>query len=173
MMTNFHGDPVLLDKYKEITADLKTTYMDGTYLCFAGGFGVGKTMMATGILKRASEKGYNSLYVTLNDIISATMSDEKHQARAELLSVDFLVVDEVDGRHIGSDNAASFFGRVLEDVFRIRSQNCLPTFLCTNAPNLLEAFNGIIQQALSSLMNEVETVFVLGEDYRKNLKKNG
>lgn len=171
MARNFKGDEVLMDRYQEIVADLKKTYMDGTYIIFAGSFGLGKTMTAACILKKAVEKGFSCLYITLNDILSATASDEKHEARAELLSVDFLVIDEFDGRYMATDQSASFYGRILEDVFRTRSQNCLPTFLCTNAPNPLESFSGTIQQALTSLMNEVETVSVLGTDFRSLKEK--
>src|SRR5690606_27675418 len=101
------------------------------------------------ILKRAVEKGSSGLYITLNDIISATQSQEKYSARKELLTVDFLVIDEFDSRHIPqTDKSTDFFGRVLEDTLRWRAQNMLPLFLCTNSPNPLEAFHGSIKESV-------------------------
>ena len=124
------------------------------------------TMVCANILKRVVEKGYSAVYITLPDIISVITSGDRYAARSELLSVDFLVVDEFDPRYMGTDNAADFFGRTIEDILRTRSQNCLPTFMCTNSPNLTDGFTGSIKESLSSLMNMVETVIVLGSDYR-------
>jgi DNA replication protein DnaC len=166
MNKHFQGDDILKEKYAELTADLKRTYRDGKNVCFAGSFGLGKTMVCTNILKRAVEKGFSGLYVTLLDIISAITSNERYAARSDLLSVDFLVIDEFDPRYMSTDSSSDFFGRIIDDIFRTRSQNCLPTFMCTNAPNVTESFSGVIKQSLSSLMHGVETVVVLGDDFR-------
>lgn len=167
MEKDFEGDKILYETYHALCDDLAKTHAEGKSLCFAGGFGRGKTMTCTNILKKAVQKGYSGLYVTLNDIISATMSAETYLARKELLIVDFLVVDEFDSRHIGStDKSAEFFGRTLEDVLRTRSQNALPLFLCTNSPNPVESFNGSIKESITSLWNHIETIPVLGKDFR-------
>ena len=166
MLKDFKGDNNLLIKYNELIKDIKQTYNNGPCICFAGQFGVGKTMVCTNVLKRAVEKGYSALYTTLTDIISIATSLSRYDARNELLSVDFLVIDEFDPRYMPTDNASDFFGRVLEDIFRTRSQNSLPLFMCTNSPNVTESFSGSIKQSLSSLMNQVETVIVFGKDYR-------
>jgi DNA replication protein DnaC len=167
-MNNFSGDDVLKKHYEDVVKDLKKTYQKGTGLCFAGSFGLGKTMVCSNILKRAVEKGFSALYVTLTDIVSVSTSNERYEARNELISVDFLVIDEFDPRYMGNtDTASDFFGRIVEDIFRTRSQNCLPTFMCTNSQSLTDAFHGTIKESISSLMNEVNTIIVLGSDHRK------
>jgi DNA replication protein DnaC len=173
MMRDFKGDENLLEKYKEIVADLSSTYKSGMCICFAGSHGLGKTLVTTNILKRASEKGYNCLYVTLSDIVELVTSStpEKAVARKELLMVDFLVIDEFDPRHMGgTSNATDLFGRTLENIFRTRSQNVLPIFMCTNSPNVVDSFTGPIKQSIDSLMNYVEIVPVLGQDFRRQKK---
>jgi DNA replication protein DnaC len=169
-MNDFLGDKILLEKYTEVTQDLKISYQQGISLAFAGSHGLGKTLVSTNILKRAVEKGYSGLYVTLNDIIACTInsiSEDRGLARRALLTVDFLVIDEVDPRHIGSDQAADLFGRILEDIFRTRAQNKMPIFMCTNSPKIIDSFTGPIKQSIESLMNYVKIVTVLGKDYRK------
>jgi DNA replication protein DnaC len=169
-MDKFVGDKILLDKYNEIANDLKNTYDNGVSLCFAGKFGVGKTLTVTNILKRAVEKGYSCLYATLSDIVTCTVNslpEDRGLARKELLNVDFLVIDELDPRHIGSEAGADMFGRILEDIFRTRAQNKMPIFICTNAIKPVESFTGAIKLSIESLFNYVTMVPVLGSDFRK------
>lgn len=166
-MSKFNGDPILVENYNSLTTDLKQTYQNGRTICFAGSFGRGKTMTVTNILKRAVEKGYSGLYVTLNDIISVIYSNDAYAARKELLTVDFLVIDEFDSRHMSNTTTSiDFFARTIEDIFRTRSQNNLPLYLCTNSPNPLEAFKGSLKESITSLWNYVEMVPVTGKDFR-------
>lgn len=171
MEKDFHGDPRLLKKYEEYIKDLKASYINGTSICFAGGHGLGKTFTVTSILKKACQKGFTCLYTTLSDIVSIMTSgigEDKFLARRELALVDFLVIDEFDSRFMPSDNAADLYARSLESVFRTRSQNKLPTLMCTNSPNVVESFNGPLKASIDSLMHGYLKVFpVLGEDFRK------
>jgi DNA replication protein DnaC len=171
MEKDFKGDSALLEKYKEYTTDLKTPYSNGTSICFAGSYGLGKSMTITCILKRASLKGYSCLYSTLSDIVSvltSSDSNEKFIARKELVMVDFLAIDEWDGRYFATDNASDLYARTLESIFRTRSQNKLPTLMATNSPNIVESFHGSLKQSISSLMSGYITIFpVLGTDFRK------
>lgn len=172
MDSSFKGDKVLLEWYEKFTLDLRETYKNGTSVCFAGTHGIGKTMTCTNILKKAVEKGYTSLYVTLNDIVTFLVSDMQNRAasRKSILSSDFLVIDEFDPRYIGSESAADLFGRVLEDIVRTRAQNCLPTITCTNSPKPVESFNGSLKTSIASLMNYFTMVTVIGKDMRKEGK---
>lgn len=171
MERDFRGDQRLLSKYTEYTSDLKSAYINGNSVCFAGNHGLGKTMTATCILKKASQKGYNCLYTTLSDIVSVLIQssgEDKFLARRELGLVDFLVIDEFDSRFMPSDNAADLYARSLESVFRARSQNKLPTLMCTNSPNVVESFNGALKASIDSLMKGYMNIFtVFGEDFRK------
>lgn len=171
MERDFVGDPRLKQRYEEYVQDLKTSYNNGVSICFAGGHGLGKTMTATCILKKACQKGYTCLYTNLSDIVSvltAGSGEDKFLARRELVLVDFLVIDEFDSRFMPSENAADLYARSLESVFRARSQNKLPTLMCTNSPNVVESFSGALKASISSLMSGNLKVFpVLGEDIRK------
>jgi len=175
MNKDFWGDPVLLEKFDEITKDLHKTYNEGICLCFAGTHGLGKTLVSTNILKKAVVKGYQCLYTTLGDIVSVLVSgpiDQKFKARQELAMVDFLVIDEFDSRHMTTGASTDLHGRQLEHVFRRRVENKLPTFMCTNSPQVLDTFEGAIRQSVSSLMYHVTTVTVVGKDGR-NPKNRG
>lgn len=170
MEKNFIGDPRLKDKYDEYVLDLKKSYQSAQSFCLAGQHGTGKTMTMTCILKKASQKGYSCLYTTLSDIVSVMTSaptEDRFFARQELTKVDFLVIDEFDPRFMASDNAADLYARTLESVFRTRSQNKLPTLMCTNSPNVIESFNGPLKASIASLMKGYVKIFpVLGEDVR-------
>ena len=171
MERDFQGDPRLLAKYNEYVADLKASYISGQSICFAGNHGLGKTMAASCILKKASQKGYCCLYSTLSDIVNVltqASSEDKFLARRELVLVDFLVIDEFDSRFMPSENAADLYARSLESIFRSRSQNKLPTLMCTNSPNIVETFTGQLKQSIDSLVKGYLKIFpVLGEDFRK------
>ena len=175
MGKDYWGDPVLLEKFNEITNDLHKTYNEGICICFAGKSGVGKTLTSTNILKKAVVKGYQCLYTTLSDIVATAVSgpiDQKFKAQKELAMVDFLVIDEFDSRYMQSGASSDLFGRQMEIVFRRRTENCLPTFMCTNSPKILDSFEGPIRQSIESLMNYVTTITVVGKDGR-NPKNRG
>jgi|SRR6185436_368373 len=171
MEKDFHGDLRLLNKYKEYINDLKKSYIEGVSICFAGAHGLGKTMTVSCILKKACNKNFSCLYTTLSDIVTVltqSSGEDKYLSKRELSLVDFLVIDEFDSRFMSSDNAADLYARSLEGVFRTRSQNKLPTLMCTNSPNIIESFNGSLKVSLDSLMKGyLKTFPVFGEDFRK------
>jgi DNA replication protein DnaC len=170
MDKDFVGDPRLKQKYQDYIKDIKQVYQTADSFCLAGGHGVGKTMTMTCILKKACQKGYSCLYTNLSDIVSVLTqapNEDKYLARQELTKVDFLVIDEFDPRFMASDNAADLYARTLEGVFRTRSQNKMPTLMCTNSPNVMESFNGPLKASIGSLMKGYVKIFpVLGEDVR-------
>lgn len=168
-MDDFKGSALLKKKYEEIVSDLDKIYNEGLTLCFAGAHGRGKTMVCANILKEATKRGYQCLYVTLSDIVSNAVSNssDKYTAKRELMMTDFLVIDEFDGRHMGSGAGADLFGRLLEDVLRKRIENHLPLFMCTNSTNVIDSFEGDLKQSIGSLMSRVDMVPVLGKDFRK------
>lgn len=172
MERDFKGDSRLLAKYNDYVSDLKSSYISGTSICFAGSHGLGKTMTTTCILKKACAKGYSCLYTTLSDIVTVltqSSGEDKFLAKRELVLVDFLVIDEFDSRFMPSENAADLYARSLESVFRTRSQNKLPTLMCTNSPNVVDSFHGPLKASIDSLMKGYLKVFSVlpGEDFRK------
>lgn len=165
---DFVGPKELLKIYLDTVKDLDKVYMDGKSICLAGPHGVGKTLTSTSILKKACHKNYLCLYTTLTDIVNilTTYDDEVNAARRELMTIDFLVIDEFDSRYIGTANTADLFGKTLEHILRNRSQNKLPTILCSNSPNPVEAFDGPIKGSIESLMSRVEIIPVFAKDHR-------
>jgi DNA replication protein DnaC len=86
--------------------------------------------------------------------------------------VDFLVIDEIDTRFMGSENAADLFGRILEPIMRTRIQNKMPLFFCTNSIKVEDSFSGPLQASIESLFNLVQLVPVIGgKDARENIRK--
>jgi len=171
MEKDFFGDPRLLKKYQEYIQDINNSYLSGSSICFAGNNGTGKTMTSCCILKKACEKGFMCLYSTLSDIVNIltqSSSEQKFISRRELNMIDFLVIDEFDPRFMATDNTIDLYARTLETVFRTRSQNKLPTIMCTNSPNIVECFNGQLKISLDSLIKGYLKMFpVFGEDARK------
>ena len=172
MDKDFEGDSRLFDKYNEYISDLKSCYINGTSICFAGTHGSGKTMTASSILKKCCDKGYTSLYTTLSDmvnVLSYSSGEEKIIARRELTMVDFLAIDEVDQRFFSqSEGANEMFSRTFESVIRTRLQNKLPILMASNSPNIQESFVSLFKASLGSLMNKIPVFVVMpGQDFRK------
>ena len=131
MDKDFVGDKRLFDKYNEIASDINSSFVKGTSVCFAGNYGIGKSMAMISILKKAIAIGYNCLYTTFGDIVNTLTqapNEDKFLAKKELTMVDFLVIDEVDSRFIGSESMSDLYARQLEYVLRSRRQNQHSTF---------------------------------------------
>jgi DNA replication protein DnaC len=173
MEKDFTGDPRLKQKYEKYIADIKQSYIDGKSICFAGGYGLGKTMTGLSILKKACLKGYSCLYTDLSTIVSilttSSFGDEKSIARRELTMVDFLMIDEVDQRYFkASDAANETFARTLEFVIRTRTSNNLPILMATNSPQIKETFANQFKDSLGSIMSKIEMFAIMpGPDFRK------
>lgn len=171
MEKDFSGDPRLMEKYKEYTEDLKTTYINGTSVCFAGNHGQGKTFTATCILKKACQKNFSCLYSDLSNIVSVLTQyngHDKFEIRRELGLVDFLVIDEIDNRFFQKSDATNdMFASTLELVLRQRLQNKLPTLMITNSPQIKNSFTALYKSSLESLMSKIEFFVIMpGKDFR-------
>ena len=176
MERDFVGDPKLLEIYNKYVADLKLSYIAGKSFCLAGPHGVGKTMFATCILKKACQKGFSCHFSDISNIVSVLTqgsNEDKFVSKRELSLVDFLVIDEMDPRFFNaSDASIELFTRNFENIFRTRRQNKLPTIICTNSPNLTQSFTGPIKDSIISLFSDkLEIIFISGKDYRKNNAK--
>jgi DNA replication protein DnaC len=170
---DFKGDANLLSIYKTIENDIEAFYIKGKHYFLKGTNGVGKTYWSTMLLKRAAEKGYSSLYCTLFDIVNVVVHSsmtDKFEANRELKMCDFLVIDEFDPRFFGTGNAAELYGRVLESIIRIRFSNKLPTVLITNNLDPVKSLGDDLSVSIGSLVNLMEEIPVIGQDYRRVLK---
>ena len=175
-MSDFEGQDSLKQFYLQTVEDIPTSYKEGRRARLAGSHGSGKTMTIACILKRVLETDkYSALYVNLTDIIHVMLStppDVKVYARDMLLNTDFLVIDELDTRFMGTENAADLFGRILEPIMRTRIQNRLPLFFCTNSLKVEDSFSGPLQASITSLMHLVKLVPVVNaEDARIKIKR--
>jgi DNA replication protein DnaC len=175
MDKHFQGNEILKGVYDDFTKNAKESYDKGTTFCLAGTHGAGKTMTITCILKKAVEKDFTALYTTISDIVSVLTTappEERYMARRELLTVDFLAIDEFDPRFIGSDSAADLYARTLEGIFRSRVQNHLSTMLASNSPNPKGIFTGALKESLDSLFSGyVDIIPIYGKDHRKVLEE--
>jgi DNA replication protein DnaC len=170
MEEHFQGFKGLMDKYSEIVGNLTESYEKGRSIIFSGKNGTGKTMTCCCILRCAAQAAYTCQYTTLGDIVNLVSTapvDEKYNGRRELMGIDFLVIDEFDPRWMATDKAADLYGRTLEDIFRARLQNKLPTLMCTNSSKVTDSFSGPLKLSIESLMHKMELVSVSGApDFR-------
>jgi DNA replication protein DnaC len=170
MEKNFTGYAPLLEKYNELVGDLPKMFRDGRSLLVSGFHGVGKTMMATALLKKAVLKGHSGSYTTLSDAVAALTGaeyQEQFAVRKQLQMVDMLVIDEFDSRFVSSNASNDLFARSLENIIRTRLANKLCTIVISNSPNVIETLSGALKSSLGSLFNLLEGIVVLGKDHRE------
>lgn len=149
-------------------SDLDCVYREGKVLCLCGHRGVGKTMAACSVLKAALLKGFTAHYTSLVDAVDNLVSDDAHEYRRLLKTVDFLVVDEVDRRFFSSVNSGILYGNHFESIMRTRTQNRLPMVMCSNAGSIDEIFAGEFQDSFRSLRAQFLVEWVIrGQDARK------
>lgn len=172
--SDFAGDKRFGEKIKGIISDIDGFFEKGESLAFVGNLGTGKTYAGCCILKKAIVSKYDCHYTQMTEVISKTLSrkTDSNDYLSYLTSVDFLMLDEFDPRHIfNSEKAEKLFGSTLEYVLRARFQNEIPTILCSNAEDIDEVLSSDFGIAFSSLRNMyMNVVCVSGKDFRKNVK---
>lgn len=117
---------------------------NGIGMIFTGPPGTGKTMVSSLILKQLISNGIDGHMLMTTDLITgyiagrwdrqSTVADKQRFDR-EILNAEVLVVDDLAReRAAGATDQNSRTGAesILEDVFRHRTQACLPTILSTN-----------------------------------------
>jgi len=174
-MKDFKGSPVLKDVVDKYILNLKSNYMSGRSVCFAGNQGTGKTMSSICIAKEAIKQNFSAYYTTASDMLSdMTNSTTRNIMRTKLRTSDFLIIDELDSRFFPSDAQKELFSGIYEGIFRYRAHNTLPTLICTNETNdILDVFYGAGVQSIRSLNNQYLTIYpVVGKDFRKQLEGN-
>jgi DNA replication protein DnaC len=173
MEKDFVGYAPLKAKYDELAGNLGKMFAEGKSLLVSGLHGTGKTMMACCLLKKAVLKGYECIYTTLSDAVSAMTGagyEDQFRVKKRLQECHILVLDEFDNRFFSSGASSDLFARSLENIIRTRLSNNLPTIVISNSPNIIETINGTLKESLGSLFNLLECVAVLGEDNRKTIK---
>ncbi len=173
-MKDFKGDENLADLYKEINNDITAYITKGFSIFLKGRHGTGKSMVSSLILKKIVQAGYNGLYTTLSDIVTVIVNggnESKFESYRELKMTDFLILDEFDPRFFRSNEAsAELYGRILENVVRIRFQNYMPTILITNNADPMKDLGSDLGASISSLISGyARTITVTGPDFRRTL----
>jgi DNA replication protein DnaC len=170
-MKGFYGDPDFKKAILYWTNEIDRLYKMGYVLCFVGPRGTGKTMAACCMLRTAlhSKRNYTAYYTTMADAVSRLLAPGSYSFRNVLKSADFLVVDEVDQRFFPSPGSRELYGNHFENIIRMRTQNRLPTVMCTNSEDISQIFGGEFEKSFASL--RAQFVIVLragGKDARQN-----
>jgi DNA replication protein DnaC len=169
---DFYGS----EEFKKIILDyinrIDDEFVNGLTLCFSGHRGTGKTMAACSVLKKALLKNYSAYYTTMVDAVSILTSYESSYFREMIKNIDFVVIDEVDQRFFPSQGSQELYGNHFEYILRTRSQNKLPTIICTNSEDTNGIFSGQFKESFESLKAQfVKTIHVGGKDARQNNEK--
>jgi hypothetical protein len=81
-------------------------------------------------------------------------------------------LDEVDQRFFPSQGSQDLYGNHFEYMIRTRTQNKLPTIMCTNSEDISQIFGGEFKRSFESLNAQfVKVLRAGGKDVRKNQEK--
>ncbi len=141
---------------------------------FYGSNGVGKSLLASFIVKEAYRNRYTSKRVTFPEYISeytrvwsSNNTDEREMLESmfyhDYKGVEFLVLEE-----IGKELDTKLSPVVLEDCLRYREEKGLPTFICTNLQPkvLVERYGNSIASLVKGNMTPI---YIVGSDKRKGV----
>lgn len=169
------------DTVQEYIKNLDSMFSSNSGILFSGSNGVGKTMLASIILKEAYRHRYSCRRTTFVEYLdsytrmwNSRSLDEKDLVEQDFYSmykaVEFLVLEEL-GKEIDSKVAAP----ILEDCLRYREEHGLVTIICTNLPvSVIERKYGA--SCFSLLKGNTTPIRIEGEDHRPvefSLKKRG
>lgn len=150
------------DFFDKYVIDLNKTYYDGSSILIIGDHGSGKSIVGASIIKKACQKNYRCLYVTMETSVNLINSQHKTEAFDELLSVDFLMIDDLNKYYISSEAQSELYGRALDNILRNRIMNKLPIILCSASPNFLDSFGGATKAPLQSLFARIPKLVLVG-----------
>ncbi|GED13785.1 ATP-binding protein [Aneurinibacillus migulanus] len=139
---------------------------ESSNLLMTGPYGVGKSHLAKSIQNRLIENGYTCIYISTPKLLTkirSTYNRESEYSELELLEVieqvDCLVLDDI-GAENGTDWTESKVFEVVES--RLGKHTIYTTNL---SGKQLEKQIG--ERNMSRLMQDTETLQVIGEDYRR------
>ncbi len=154
-----------IERYSETFA------IGGRSLFLSGKTGTGKTHLAISAMKRISERGFRTAYLTIFDLLARSRAyrrDEDISLTTELNSYEYLVIDEI-GAHGDFGFNPELVVSTLFQVIDARTMNCLPTTIITNlnGDDLATSANGLGTRAVDRL-SKAFSVFFTWESARKN-----
>lgn len=159
-------------RVEEYTHDLRGALRTGAGFLMTGRNGVGKTSCACVILARAARAGKSVAYMTSHDFITsaipASRDAELEAWRRDLVTADFMVLDEVGKEHraAGSEYALS----ELDSILRWRRGENKPTVICTNfeVPEFAKTYGDSLW---SAIRDRLEVLKFRDGDFRTELKR--
>ena len=137
-------------------------------IVFIGGPGVGKTGLASGILRKAIQSGHRGLFIRAQDLFDemyASLADRSSRKLLDrLVRVDLLLIDEMGYLNLRPEQANIFF-KLMEERYRRR-----PTIITTNLEyeewgNFL-GNKSLVDALLSRLRHRCHTVKIDGPTLR-------
>ena len=141
-------------------------------LALFGGTGLGKTHLSSAVARKVIEKGYDVLYVTAIELVSAFEAEQfgKNAERGELtdkfLECDLLIIDD-----LGTELGGQFTLSTLYNVLNIRINKKTPTIISTNC-NQQELLKKYSERIASRIFGEFRPLLFLGADVRmQKIKK--
>jgi DNA replication protein DnaC len=164
---HYTGDPEVV---KTLQAYVRRhhDYVDqGLGLLFTGKRGIGKTMLATMVLKELIRAGYRCCYATYSSAMEMYTAgwrdrDDKRRFEEKFLRTKVLLLDDM-GREAKSSNDMQ--ESTFEHILRNRVQSCRPTILTTNLnyDDLEESYG---ESAVSLLSEQSMVIEMSGNNFR-------
>ena len=135
-------------------------------LALFGGTGLGKTHLSSAVARKVIEKGYDVLYVTAIELVSAFETEQfgKNAERGELtdkfFECDLLIIDD-----LGTELGGQFTLSTIYNVLNIRINKKKSTVISTNCTqqDLLKKYGDRIS---SRIFGEFRPLLFLGTDVR-------
>jgi DNA replication protein DnaC len=137
-------------------------------IVFIGPTGVGKTGLATGLLRKALQNGHRGLFLRAQDLFDEMYASLADRSSRKLLNrlarVDVLVIDEMGYLNLRPEQTNIFF-KLMEERYRRR-----PTIITTNLDyaewgNFL-GNKSLVEALLSRLRHQCHTVNIDGPSLR-------
>jgi DNA replication protein DnaC len=164
---HYTGDPEVVKTLQAYVLQHDDYIDQGLGLLFTGARGIGKTMLATLVLKEFIRAGYKCRYATYSSAMEMYTAgwhdrDEKRRFEEKFLRTKVLLLDDM-GREAKSSN--NMQESTFEHILRNRVQSCRPTILTTNL-NYDDLEEGYGASAMSLLSEQSMVIDMTGDNFR-------
>ena len=164
---HYTGDPEVVKTLQEYVRRHDDYVEQGLGLLFTGPRGIGKTMLATLVLKELLRAGYRCRYATYSSAMEMYTTgwrdlDIKRRFEDTFLRTRVLLLDDM-GREAKSAN--NMQESTFEHILRNRVQSCRPTILTTNL-NYDDLEEGYGAAAVSLLSEQSMVMEMTGDNFR-------
>lgn len=143
-------------------------------LFFRGSYGLGKSHLSYCIAKAVAEKGYQSLYINIPDLMTAikdTFNKQSKTTEAEIMkiinNVDLLVLDEIGAEYVKAEDGRESWS--VDKLYQIMNSRIGKTNVLTtnySAGDLIKKYGHHGGRLVSRMMQGTKVIQVQGEDWR-------